>query len=182
MSKKILVIETSLRPKSNTDILAKEFVRGASDAGNEVDEVTLKGKTIGYCTGCQACTRAGSCHIRDDATEIVESMRAYDILAFATPVYYYGMAAQMKALLDRTVSLFGNEMRFKDVYLISAAAEPSDSAFDRTVDGLQGWIDCFPGTRIAGVVRGGGLEGPGEAGDDTDRLKESYELGLSTKE
>lgn len=49
MGKKVLVIETSLRPNSNSDALAAEFARGAEEAGNDVSVVSLKGKTINFC-------------------------------------------------------------------------------------------------------------------------------------
>ena len=58
MAKKVLVIETSLRARSNSDSLAEEFARGAKDAGNEVEIVSLKGKKIAFCTGCFGCQRA----------------------------------------------------------------------------------------------------------------------------
>ena len=68
MAKKVLVIETSLRARSNSDALAEEFARGAKDAGNEVEIVSLKGKKIAFCTGCFGCVHT---HIllRDERTD-----------------------------------------------------------------------------------------------------------------
>lgn len=70
MSKKILVISTSLRANSNSDMLAEAFMGGAREAGHEVEKVSLKDKTIGFCKGCLACQKTGSCVIRDDAGEM----------------------------------------------------------------------------------------------------------------
>ena len=52
MKKKVLVITTSLRPKSNSEALADEFVRGAVEAGHEVEKLSLRGKEIAFCRGC----------------------------------------------------------------------------------------------------------------------------------
>ena len=60
MSKKILVISTSLRKESNSDLLAEAFMNGAREAGHEVETVSLKNKTIGFCKGCLACQKTGS--------------------------------------------------------------------------------------------------------------------------
>ena len=54
MNKKILVITTSLRPNSNSDILAEAFITGAREAGHEVEKISLKDKSIGFCRGCLA--------------------------------------------------------------------------------------------------------------------------------
>lgn len=88
MSKKVLVISTSPRKNSNSDALAKEFARGAKEAGNLVEEISLIGKTINFCKGCLACTKTLRCVMHDDADAIAQKMLAADVLVFATPVYY----------------------------------------------------------------------------------------------
>lgn len=67
--KKVLVISTSLRPRSNSEALADEFVRGAQEAGNEVEKVTLRGKDIRFCKGCLVCQKTQECVIKDDDVE-----------------------------------------------------------------------------------------------------------------
>lgn len=106
MNKKILVITTSLRPNSNSDILAEAFITGAREAGHEVEKISLKDKSIGFCRGCLACQKTKNCVIQDDAGEIVEKMLHADVLVFATPVYYYEMSGQMKVILDRANPLY----------------------------------------------------------------------------
>lgn len=88
--KKVLVISTSLRPRSNSEALADEFVRGAQEAGNEVEKVTLRGKDIRFCKGCLVCQKTQECVIKDDdAPAIVRKMYEADAICFATPIYYY---------------------------------------------------------------------------------------------
>ena len=88
MSKKVLIIGTSLRKNSNSDALAKSFAEGARSAGNEVETVSLTGKNIAFRKGCLACQSIGRCVIKDDAIVLAEKMRTADVLVFATPIYY----------------------------------------------------------------------------------------------
>ena len=74
MAKKILIISTSLRKDSNSEILAHEFEKGAKEAGNEVEFVSLKGKRIAFCNGCDLWQKSGRCNIRFDANAIVDKM------------------------------------------------------------------------------------------------------------
>lgn len=177
MSKRVLVISSSLRENSNSELLARRFAQGAREAGHEVEAISLRGKELGFCRGCLTCLRTGRCVIGDDAAAIAEKMRAADVLCFATPVYYYGMSGQMKVLLDRANPLYASDYRFRDVYLLTASAEEADSASDGTVRGLSGWIACFGKARLAGVVRGGGASAPGEMARLAGKLSEAYEMG-----
>ena len=99
--KKVLVISSSLRLRSNSEALADEFIRGAAEAGNEVEKITLKDKEIHFCKGCLNCQKTQKCVIKDDTPAIVEKMHDADVIAFATPIYYYEMCGQLKTLLDR---------------------------------------------------------------------------------
>ena len=97
----VLVISTSLRAKSNSDILAERLIAGTKDAGHQVEQISLKGKTIGFCKGCLACQKTQKCVQKDDAVMIAEKVMNADTLVFVTPIYYYEMSGQMKTLLDR---------------------------------------------------------------------------------
>ena len=94
--KNVLIISTSLRGGSNSELLAKECAKGAEEAGNRVELLSLKGKKIQYCIGCLSCMKTGKCVQKDDAPEIMEKLRRADVLVFATPIYYYEMCGQMK--------------------------------------------------------------------------------------
>lgn len=87
MGKKVLIVSTSIRNGSNSEILAHEAERGSLDAGNEVEFVSLTGKEIGFCRGCLACQKTGGCVIRDDIDTLIEKVREADALVFATPIY-----------------------------------------------------------------------------------------------
>ena len=176
MSKKVLVISTSPRKGGNSDVLADEFVRGAQEGGNSVEKVTLYDKTIGFCKGCLACQSTRRCVIHDDADTITQKMLTADVIAFATPIYYYGMCGQMKTMLDRSNPLFSADYRFRDIYLLAAAAEEDAHTVDGAVTGLMGWIDCFEKASLAGTVFAGGVTAVGEI-QGHPALKKAYEMG-----
>ena len=161
MAKKVLVISTSVRGNSNSEKLAEAFADGAKAAGNEVELVSLKNKTIAFCKGCLACQQTGHCVIKDDANAIADKMLEADVIAWATPIYYYEMSGQMKTMIDRANSLFPKDYKFRDVYLLTAAAEDEPDVDEGAVHGLKGWIACFEKARFAGKVCACGVGAPG---------------------
>lgn len=176
MSKKILILSTSLRRNSNSDALAQAFAKGAQDAGNPVEQVTLRDKNLQFCRGCLACQTTGRCVLPDDGNEIAQQMQNADVLVFASPIYYYEMCGQMKTLLDRANPLYTLDYQFRDVYFLSAAAENEEGVDSRAITGLQGWIDCFEKARLADTVFAGGVVNPGEA-TGHPALEKAYQMG-----
>ena len=174
--KKVLIISVSLRKNSNSDLLAQQFAKGAQEAGYQVETISLREKNIQFCTGCMACLKAPRCVIRDDANTIVEKMGNADVICFATPVYYYEMAGQMKTLLDRANPLYSSDYAFRDIYMLTTAAEDGSTVPERAVNGLSGWIDCYEKARLAGTVFAGGVDGPGDI-TGHPALKTAYEMG-----
>lgn len=175
--KKAMIISSSLRQNSNSEILAEAFADGARKAGHEATLISLRGKDIKFCIGCLKCQDTQRCVIRDDAETIVQDMKNMDVLAFATPIYYYEMSGQLKTLLDRSNPLFPSDYTFRDIYLLASAAENEDSAFDGAIHGLGGWIKCFKKTRLAGVVRGGGVTDPEDIRKKPELVERAFQMG-----
>lgn len=176
--KKVLIISTSLRGRSNSHELAEAFARGAKESGNDVELLTLHKKDLRFCIGCLSCVKTGKCVIKDDAPEIVAKMHDADVLVFATPIYYYEMSGQMKTLLDRANPLFGRDYHFTDIYLLTSAAEDEEQVPMRAISGLEGWIECFERAHLAGTVFAGGVTAPGEIAGHKS-LDEAYKKGLT---
>ena len=174
---KVLVITTSLRAKSNTDLLAQRLIAGAKDAGHQVEQISLKGKEIKFCMGCMACQKTQSCVLKDDALAIAEQVKNADTLVFVTPIYYYEMSGQMKTLLDRMNPLYTADYKFRRVYLLSCAADDAQETPERALNGLQGWIECFPKAELGGALFCGGIDGPGDASGNAEALEHAYEFG-----
>ncbi|MFC1949548.1 flavodoxin family protein [Chloroflexota bacterium] len=102
---KILGLSCSPRRQGNTDILLGEALKGAQQEGAEVELYSISGKDIKPCDGCGACNETGECHIEDDMQELYNKLLAADGIIFASPVYFYNITAQAKAILDRTIAL-----------------------------------------------------------------------------
>lgn len=177
MKKRVLILSTSPRKGGNSDALADAFLAGALEAGHLAEKIRLSGKDIRFCRGCLACQKTTQCVIRDDMGAILDKMRQADVVAFATPVYFYEMCGQMKTLLDRTNPLFPAEYAFREIYLLATAADGDEHAMDGAVQGLDGWISCFGRAKLAGVLRGVGLDGVGAVQARPDILERAAQMG-----
>lgn len=176
MAKKVLILSSSPRKGGNSDLLCDAFLRGAAEAGHEAEKIFLRDKTIGYCTGCSACSLHGlPCPQQDDAAEVIARMLEADVLVLATPVYFYTMSAQMKTLIDRCCGLY-TEMKNKEFYFLLTAADTERANLERTADSLQGFLDCLENPRLKGVVYATGVWHAGEIAG-RPALTEAYEAG-----
>ena len=176
MSKKVLVISSSPRIGGNSDVLSDAFVKGALEAGNEVEKVNLAGKKIEFCRGCFACQTTQRCVIRDDADEIEQKMQEADVLVFATPIYYFEMSGQLKTMLDRGNPLYTADYKFRDVYFLSSAAEDEEFVPKRALSGVEGGGECFEKARLAGSVFAGGVTDKGDI-ENHSSLQQAFEMG-----
>lgn len=176
MNKKVVIISSSPRKNGNSDILAKEFARGAADAGNSVDIIELRDMDLRFCRGCLYCQSHDRCVIDDSVRETLPEVQNADVLVFATPVYYYCVSGQLKTYLDRLNPLFSRENAFKEVYIIATCADEEQSAFDGTVKAVEGWVDCFEGVSIAGKILCPGVTDVGDVKTKA-ALKDAYEAG-----
>ena len=100
------------------------------------------------------------------------------MIAFATPIYYYEMCGQMKTLIDRANSLYDSDYHFRDIYILTAAAEDEAWVPERAVIGLEGWIECYPKSHLAGQVFAGGVTNGGDIAGHS-ALIEAYNMGKS---
>ncbi len=181
MTKKVLIISSSLRGGSNSEIVAHEVERGAVDAGFETEFISLKDKAINFCKGCLACQKTLKCVIKDDMVELIQKVQNADTLVFATPIYYYEMSGQLKTFLDRCNPLFSQENKFRNVYLLTTSYDASDEASDNAANGLKGWVACFEQSRFAGLLAGGGVNDPKEVSKHNDLLQKAYNFGKNLK-
>lgn len=177
MTKSVLIISTSPRKGGNSEVLAASFAKGAQEAGHNIETISLHDKSVNFCKGCMACKNTLRCVIRDDADTIAQKMLRAEVIAFATPVYFYDMCGQMKTLLDRTNPIFSANYAFRDIYLLASAADTDNTAIDGTITGLQGWISCFEKARLQGVVRGVGATDVGDMQNIPAALKAAYDMG-----
>ncbi len=178
--KKIVIISATLRKGGNSQLLAEAFAAGAKEAGNEVEIVSLREKSIAFCRGCFACQKLGKCVIKDDANEITDKICDADVVVWATPIYYYEMSGQMKTMIDRANSLYSRPYKFRDVYLLSCAADDDPATDAGAAKGVQGWVDCFEKANFAGKLFVGGVNDVGEIAAK-DGLIKAFEMGRSIR-
>jgi multimeric flavodoxin WrbA len=175
MSKKVLILSSSPRKNGNSSALCDRFMEGATEAGHQVEKVVLSEKKINYCTGCYACKRTGQCAQKDDMAGILDSMEAADVIALATPVYFYSMCAQLKTMIDRCVARY-KKIANKEFYFILTSGNGNKAALEPVLAGFRGVISCYPGAQEKGIVYG---TGAGAVGDilTSPAMNQAYEMG-----
>jgi hypothetical protein len=88
------------------------------------------------------------------------------------------MSGQMKTLIDRMNAMYEQDYQFRDVYLLTTAAEDEPETPKRAETGLTGWIDCYPKSRLTGTLFCGGVNNPCEI-EGNPKLQEAFDLGKS---
>lgn len=175
MRKKVLILSGSPRKGGNSDILCDEFAKGAAENGHEVEKICVAEKNIGYCRACYACKNSGICAIKDDMAELLQKIIDADVLVLASPVYFYSIDAQLKAVIDRTVARW-LEVKNKEFYYIVTMADEATASADTTLACFRGYADCVDGAEEKGVIIAGGVYEKGTV-KDTPAMKQAYEMG-----
>lgn len=174
--KKVLILSGSPRKGGNSDILCDRFAKGAAEAGNAVEKIRVADKKIGYCHACYYCRdHAGACAIKDDMAEVLQKMIDADVIVLTSPVYFYSIDAQLKAVIDRTVARW-LEVKSKEFYYIATCADSEKSATLTTLDCFRGYADCVQGAKEMGVIYGTGVYEKGKI-EGTPAYKQVYEMG-----
>lgn len=174
---KILVLTGSPRKGGNSATLADNFIKGAEQAGHKVVRFDAAFKNVHPCIGCNKCGMDGPCIFQDDFNFVRENIVDADVVVFATPMYYFGISAQLKAVIDRFYAINGQIHRPKKAVLLmtyantaSSEAEPIKKHYEVLLKYL-GWQD-------AGQVIASGVW-PVGAVNHTDYPKKAYELGVN---
>ena len=137
--KNILIISSSPRKKGNSQLLCEQFKKGAEEKGHQVKIIRIMEQNIGFCRACDGSMRnGGTCVLQDDMAEILKMFQKADVLVLATPVYFYGISAQMKTFIDRTYPIW-QHLGKKEVYYIISA-------------GLVGFVEHLEEYKIAGKI------------------------------
>ena len=179
--KKVLILSGSPRKGGNSDILCDEFLRGAIDAGNQAEKIRVAEKNISACTGCYYCkNNGGRCVFNDDMGEILQKIIDCDVLVLSSPVYFYSICAQLKAVIDRTVARW-TEIRNKDLFYIATAAESDRDTLDTTLACFQGFAKCIDGYEEKGILYGKGVYEKGEVLNRPELTLIAYEMGNSIR-
>lgn len=131
---KILVIESSPHRNGSSNMLAMQFVKGAQEAGHSVSFFDAGHGDLHPCNGCNACANDGNCIQKDGMAGLRDRLLRTDLVVFITPLYYFGMSAQLKMVIDRFYS-FNSALQERHLQsILIVAAWNSD---DWTMEALQ---------------------------------------------
>lgn len=176
---RIVVLVGSVRRGGNTELLARAFAEGAA-ANHEVELVSVADYSIHPCTGCNCCctSEGNRCVQRDDMSEIFEKLRRADTVVIASPVYFYGLSARLKALIDRLHTPMRNTFSIRRLGLILVGAASLPDLFDPIILQYRMVLRFF-GLEDIGMVL---VPGAKEKGDvlSGDGIQRAYELGKET--
>ena len=173
---KIVILVGSMRKNGNAARLAQSFAECAA-ANNNVEIVSVADYNVNPCIGCNSCfTREGNqCFQGDDMVQIYEKLRNSDIVVIASPVYFYGISSQLKAVVDRLHTPMRNTFHIKKLGLLLVGAAELPNLFDPIIMQYQMVLDFFKLESVGTVL----VREVKDIGDieNNSALKEANELG-----
>lgn len=172
---KILVITGSPRINGNSNTLADNFIKGAKENGHNVVRFDSAFKNVHPCVACNKCGMDGDCVFNDDFNFIKENIVDSDMVVFATPMYYFGISAQLKAVIDRFYSINGKIHTPKKSALILTYADTSASEAEPIKNHYEVLLN-YLGWQDVGQIIASGVWTEGSV-NNTDYPKRAYELG-----
>lgn len=177
---KIVVLIGSVRKNGNTEILANAFSDGVKH-NNDVEIISIADYKVNPCIGCNSCfTREGNtCFQNDDMQKIYKKLAEADVIVMASPVYFYGISSQLKAIIDRLHTPLRNTFKVKKLGLILVAAATLPSVFDSIELQYQLVLDYFKLQDVGKIL----VTGVKDRGDikGSQALIEAYQLGKQIK-
>ena len=178
---KIVILTGSPNHKGSSNLLADCFRQGAEEAGHAVEFIDTAHMDIHPCTGCIHCGYDGPCAQKDDVEGVREKLLDADMMVFATPLYYYGMSAQLKMMIDRFCAFNGSIQRKHMKSALLAAAWNSDSwTFDALKAHYQTLVRYLNLTDM-GMVLGTGCGTP-DMTRHSEFPQQAYNLGNRLKD
>ena len=178
---KIVVLEGSPNRKGSSNMLAEQFIQGATEAGHSVQVIDAAHADIHPCTGCIHCGYEGPCSQKDEMNGIRQKVLEADMMVFVTPLYYYGMSAQLKTLIDRFCA-FNSSIQSKHMKsALLAVAWNSDSWTFDALEAHYHTLVRYLNLRDQGMVLGKGCGSPSMTRRSSYPAK-AYDLGRKLRE
>lgn len=171
--KKLLILSASPRKNGNSDLLCRQFKKGAEESGHEVEQIYLYDKKIGFCRACYACFKTGRCVMQDDMEKILEKMQTSDVIVIATPTYFMTMNGMLKNTIDRFLPKW-QELGGHDVYFIITGHDEKEGL--SLVGEELTKIFRELGNDVKGIIWGEGVWQKGEV-ETTKAMKDAFIAG-----
>ena len=182
---KVLGIMGSPRRQSNTEVLLDKALEGARAAGAEVEKVLVSKLKISPCLEIYACLKDGSCAIKDDMQLLYKKLLEADRIVFASPIFFYSITSQAKAIIDRCQALWvrkhvlgmGKEDdRVRRGVFISVGATQGKKLFDGSVLTVKYFFDAI-GVKYSGDLLVRGIDNKGQIEEYPAALEDAFRLG-----
>ncbi|HLB24784.1 MAG TPA: flavodoxin family protein [Nitrospirota bacterium] len=185
---KVLGFSGSPRVNGNTELLLKELLRGASDAGAETELIQVRKVRFDPCISCNRCFETGRCEVEDAFQPIYDKIMEADHIVLASPIYFMGVTAWAKTLIDRCqcywakkyvlkepVPMYRGEMQRRGVF-ISTAGSNVKQAFDGAVFTVKYFFDAIGVAHYKDLLYHN-VDEKGAIKEHPTALKEAYETG-----
>jgi len=181
---RVLGIMGSPRIKGNTDLLLDEALKGAQSQGAEVEKVIVDKLKIAPCREYYGCLRDGNCVIRDDMDDIYPKLLNADSIIVASPMFFYGLTSQLKALIDRCQALWARKYILKQDFphpvrkgaFIAVGATRGKQLFDGSILTVKYFFKAIS-VRYVDELLVRGVDKKGEIKEHPTALSDAFELG-----
>jgi multimeric flavodoxin WrbA len=182
---KVLGIMGSPRRQSNTEILLDKALEGAKEAGAEGEKVLVSKLKISPCLEIYACRKDGDCAIKDDMQSLYAKLLEADHIIFASPIFFYGITSQAKAVIDRcqalwvrrhVLSMGKEDKRVRRGVFISVGATRGTKLFDGAVLTVKYFFDAI-GVKYSGELLVRGVDNKGQINEHPTALEDAFRLG-----
>jgi len=110
----VLGIAGSPRRHGNTDRLLHHAMNTLALAGHTTETLFIRDMKYSPCMGCNACTKTRKCIQTDDLQYIQDRLIAADRIIISAPIFFMGINAQMKAIIDRMQPYWALKYVFKE--------------------------------------------------------------------
>ena len=171
---KVLGLSGSMRKNGNTAQLIRVILKRCEDAGIETEFISLAGKKISPCTGCEKCKEKKWCVIEnDDWGGVIRNVLDSEVLVIGSPTYYYDICGHLKNFIDRTYSLY-HDRKLSGRKGIAVAVNAEKGA-SRTIQTIEGFLSTHEFASL-GSVKGKGYE-EGSVLNDTEAIEKAQKIG-----
>jgi multimeric flavodoxin WrbA len=180
---RVLGLFCSPRREGNTELLLDELLRGARAEAVDTEKVDACRLQIAPCSGCGKCEKTGQCAIKDQMQGVYDRIDTADVIALASPIYFYNVTAQCKVLIDRSQALWSRKYvlkrtsRPKAGFFLSVGATKGKKMFDCAILTVKYFFDAINAT-YSGHLLFREMDGKGEIKNHPTALREAYEAGI----
>ena len=175
----------SPRIKGNTNLLLDEALRGAQSQGAEVEKIIVDKLNIAPCREYYGCLKDGNCVIRDEMDDIYPKLLNADRIIVASPIFFYGLTSQIKALIDRCQALWARKYVLKQTppdserkgAFIAVGATRGKQLFDGSILTVKYLFQSI-GVNYVDELLVRGVDKKGEIKEHPTALSDAFELGI----